>query len=169
MATTTKKGSKNKKAKLRRPVVKTSRLNKRRRLRSYASNSPNRLQRESATAIENVRLFSETHRGVGAADGDERNPARDCQLADGYQPVLDAIAENAASLCDAATLRCRVVDGDVASPRRRPIIPIPSVAVGRNRPLIAVRPDRASGVGPADDPRSYLLEAQSNFPRARSP
>ena len=41
MATTTKKGSKNKKAKLRRPVVKTSVAEQAQTMRSYASNSPN--------------------------------------------------------------------------------------------------------------------------------
>ena len=38
---------------------------------------------QAVIAIENVRLFNELKRIVGAADGDERNPGRDRQLADG--------------------------------------------------------------------------------------
>ena len=37
---------------------------------------------QAVIAIENVRLFNETNGGAGAADGDERDPARDQQLAD---------------------------------------------------------------------------------------
>ena len=39
---------------------------------------------QAVIAIENVRLFNETQGGAGAADGDERDPARDRQLADGH-------------------------------------------------------------------------------------
>ena len=36
---------------------------------------------QAVIAIENVRLFNETQRGAGAADGDRRDPARDQQHA----------------------------------------------------------------------------------------
>ena len=51
---------------------------------------------QAVIAIENVRLFQELKRVVGAANGDERNLGRHRQLADGRQPVLDVVAENAA-------------------------------------------------------------------------
>ncbi len=39
---------------------------------------------QAVIAIENVRLFQRTQGSLGAADRDERDPGRDCQLADGY-------------------------------------------------------------------------------------
>ena len=38
---------------------------------------------QAVIAIENVRLFNELKGVIGAADGDERNPRRHRQLADG--------------------------------------------------------------------------------------
>ncbi len=37
---------------------------------------------QAVIAIENVRLFNETQGSAGAANRDQRNPARDQQLAD---------------------------------------------------------------------------------------
>ena len=63
---------------------------------------------QAVIAIENVRLFKELeeriggHRGAGAADGDGRDPAASSRSSPtDVQPVLDAVAENAARLCDA--------------------------------------------------------------------
>ena len=57
MATTTKKGSKNKKAKLRGPVVKTSAAEQAQTIAELRQQLAESLQRENATAIENVRLL----------------------------------------------------------------------------------------------------------------
>ena len=59
MATTTKKGSKNKKAKLRRPLVKTSLVKQAQTHAELRQQLAESLQRENATASENVRLFHE--------------------------------------------------------------------------------------------------------------
>ena len=87
MATTTKKGSKNKRAKRRVPVVKASVAEQAQTYAELRQQLAESLQRESATAIENVRLFKELqernrrpHRGAGAADSDERDFACDRQL-----------------------------------------------------------------------------------------
>ena len=78
MATTTKKGSKNKKAKLRGPVVKASAAEQTQTIAELRRELAESLQRESATAIENVRLFKELDernadfRGPGASDGNGR-------------------------------------------------------------------------------------------------
>jgi GAF domain-containing protein len=59
MATTTKKGSKNKRAKLRRPVVKTSVAEQAQTIAELRQQLAESLQRERATASENVRYFQE--------------------------------------------------------------------------------------------------------------
>ena len=47
-----------------------------------------------------------------AADGDQRDPARDLRSPTDVQPVLDAIAERAARLCDASAASIYLADGD---------------------------------------------------------
>ena len=59
MARTTKKGSNNKKATLRRPVVKTSVAEQAQTIAELRQQLAESLQREGATAIENVRLSKE--------------------------------------------------------------------------------------------------------------
>ena len=51
---------------------------------------------QAVIAIENVRLFQELKEALGAADGDERDPGRHRQFADGHSAGAGTIAENAA-------------------------------------------------------------------------
>ena len=73
--------------------------------------------RQAAIAIENVRLFNETKEAL------ERQTATSAILRvisespTDVQPVLDAVAERAAVLCDAVHSSVFLLDGDVLRPR----------------------------------------------------
>ena len=74
MATTTKKGSENKKAKLRRPVVKTSVAEQAQTIAELRQQLAESLQREKTTA-------KERYEALRAAKGYERDPPGDRWLA----------------------------------------------------------------------------------------
>src|SRR5262245_3728907 len=104
MATTTKKGSKNKKAKLRRPLVKTSLTEQVQTIAELRQQLAECLQREKTTAkeryeaLEQQRATSEILRVIAGSPGN-------------LQTVLDTIAENAARLGDAEDVLLRRTDG----------------------------------------------------------
>ena len=58
------------------------------------------------------RAHRRTHRVARAADGDQRDPARDLGSPTDVQPVLDAVAERAMKLCDAAQTVIALVEGE---------------------------------------------------------
>ena len=65
---------------------------------------------QAVIAIENVRLFQELKRDrLGAADGDERNPGRHRQLADGHSAGAGCGGgeRGAAVRCNDAVIRSR--------------------------------------------------------------
>ena len=92
MASTTKKGSRKTKAKPRRPAVKKSQPKQAENIQSLRRERDELLAREAAT--------SEILRMIARAPAD-------------LQSVLDAIAERAAKLCDAADAAVYRVDGDI--------------------------------------------------------
>jgi len=119
MATTTKKGSKNKKPKLRR-VVKTSLAKQPQTIAELRQELAESLQRENATAIENVRLFKELQeRNRDLTEALEQQTATSeilqviARSPTELQPVLDVLAENAARLCEATDAQIQRVEGDV--------------------------------------------------------
>src|SRR5262245_53904483 len=127
MATTSKKGSKNKRAKLRVPVMKTSAGEQAQTIAELRQELAQSLQREKATAIENVRLFQELTQKTSELEtsNSELRETLDQQTATSeilkviassptdLHPVLDAIAESAARLCNAKDAVIRLVEGSV--------------------------------------------------------
>jgi hypothetical protein len=120
MATTTKKGSKNKRAKLRGSVVKTSVAEQaqtiaelRQELEARNRDLTESLQRENATTKE-LQDFKRQ-----LAEALEQQTATSeilCVIASSptdLQPVLDAVAENAARLCDSNDATIHRVDGNL--------------------------------------------------------
>jgi putative methionine-R-sulfoxide reductase with GAF domain len=126
MATTTKKGSKNKKAKPRRPVVNTSVAEHVQTIAELRQQLAESLQRENATASENVRLFQELSDKTTELESSnsQLREALEQQTATSeilgviassptdLQPVLDVIAENAARICGADDAMIRLVQDD---------------------------------------------------------
>ena len=112
MATTTKKGSKNKKAKLRRPVVKTSVAEQAQTIAELRQQLVESLQRESATAkelqdrnrqlteaLEQQTATGEVLRVIASSPTD-------------VQPVLDTLIANAVKLSGATKGHVRQLDGE---------------------------------------------------------
>ena len=146
MASTTKEDSKKSKAKPRRPVVKTSQPKQAQNIQSLQRNLDESLEREAATS-DILRMIA-------------RSPT-DLQI------VLDAIAERAARLCDAADAVVWRVDGPV---RRRVAHfgPIPISLAQNEGPVI----DRRTPPGRAIVDRQTihvhdLQAAAADFPLAR--
>jgi two-component system, NtrC family, sensor kinase len=104
MATTTRKGSDNKKAKPRRPMVNTLVAEQAQTIAELRQQLTESLQREKTTtkeryeALEQQRATSEILRVIAGSP-------------DNLQTVLDTIAENAARLCDADDVLLRRTDG----------------------------------------------------------
>ena len=120
MATTTKKASKNKKAKLRRHAVKTSPPKQAQTIAELRQQLAESLQRENATAIENVRLFKELQeRNAELREALEHQTATAEVLGiisrspTDVQPVLDAIVESAARVCGIDDVVLRLREGNV--------------------------------------------------------
>ena len=119
MARTTKKGSNNKKATLRRPVVKTSVAEQAQTIAELRQQLAESLQREGATAIENVRLSKELQeRNRHLTEALEQQTATGemlrviaCSPTD-IQPVLDTLIANAVKLSGATKGHVRQLDGE---------------------------------------------------------
>ena len=147
MASTTKKVSKKSKAKPRRPVVKKSQPKQAQNIQSLRRERDESLAREAAT--------SEILRMIASSPTD-------------LQPVLDAIAERAAKLCDAEDAAIFRVDGNFFRLAAH-FGPIPMAdAVGESRVI-----DRDTPAGRAIVDRQTihvhdLQAAEAEFPGAKT-
>src|SRR4029434_11016094 len=142
MASTTKKDSKKSNAKPRRTVVKKSQPKQAQNIQSLRRERDESLEREAATS-EIMRMIA-------------RSPTE-------LQPVLDAIAERAARLCDADDAVVWRVDGEV----RRRVAHFGQIPTGS---ALAAVPDRGGVIGRAimDCQTIHvhdLQAAEAEFPR----
>ena len=120
MARTTKKGSNNKKATLRRPVVKTSVAEQAQTIAELRQQLAESLQRENATAKELKDCKRQLTEALEQQTATSEVLRRDRQSPTDIQPVLDAGRREAAQLCERDDAHIRV-EGDVlriASPLR---------------------------------------------------
>ncbi len=131
MPTTTKKGSKSTKAKPRRAVVEASPDKQAQTIAALRHELAESLQREKATAIENVRLFKEIqNRNTELREALEHQTATAEVLGiisrspTDVQPILDAIVESAARVCGIDDVLLRLREGDTMV-RRAHFGPIP--------------------------------------------
>jgi GAF domain-containing protein len=119
MAITPKKRSKNTKAKPRRPLIKTSLAKQaqtiaelRQELEARNRDLAESLQREKATASENVRLLNQLKESLEQQTATSEILGVIARSPTEIQPVLEAVAENAARLCDATDAVIYRIDGD---------------------------------------------------------
>jgi hypothetical protein len=110
MATTTKKGSKNTKAKPRRAVVKTSPAKQAQTNAELRLALAQSLQREDATAKELREALEHQTATAEVLAIISRSPTD-------VQPVLDAIVESAARVCGIDDVVLRLRDGNAMVPR----------------------------------------------------
>src|SRR5215475_530084 len=115
----TKKSSKTKKTKPRRPVVKTSLAEQAQTHAELRQQLAESLQRENATATDNVRLTEELQdckrQLVEALEQQTATSEILGVIASSptdIQPVLDVVAENAARLCESLEAQIFRVEGD---------------------------------------------------------
>src|SRR5262249_52303033 len=124
MATTTKKGSKNKRAKPRRPVVKTSAGEQAQTIAELRQQLAESLQRENATATELQEALEHQSATAEVLSIISRSPTD-------VQPVLDAIVESAARVCGVDDVVLGLREGNSMIPRAH-FGPIP---IGRVRSI----------------------------------
>jgi GAF domain-containing protein/regulator of replication initiation timing len=117
MATTTKKGSENTKAKRRRPVVKTSSADQDQMIADLRQQLAEALQRENTTASENIRLSNALNEALEHQMATAEVLGIISRSPTDVQPVLDAIVESAARVCGIEYLTLRLREGSMMFPR----------------------------------------------------
>ena len=110
MASTTKKGSKNKKARLRVPVVKASVTEQAQTIAELRQQLAESLQRENSTAKELREALEQQTATAEVLGIISRSPTD-------VEPVLDAIVESAARVCGIDDVMLRLREGNVMVPR----------------------------------------------------
>ena len=142
MATTTKKGSKNKKTKPRRPVVKTSPAKQaqtiaelRQELESRNHDLDESLQREKVTAEELRDCKRQLTEALEQQTATSEILGVIASSPTAIQPVLDVVAQNAARLCDSSDAQIYRVEGEVARKVASFGAVSPVLAVGESRSI----------------------------------
>ena len=166
MASTTKKGSNNKKARLRRPVMKTSVTEQAQTIAELRQQLAESLQREEAKD----KKLQERDRQLAEALEQQTSTSEILGIiansATDLQPVLDAVAENAARLIDAQDAIIHRLDGDVLRDAAHfGAIPRPADATPLNRASVAGRAVVARQLVHVHDMQA---ESEVEFPLAKS-
>ena len=112
MATTTKKGSKNKKTKPRRPVVKTSLVKQAQTNAELRQELAESLRQKNATAKELQDCKRQLAEALEQQTATSEILGVIASSPTDVQPVLDVVAENAAKLCEATDASILQVEGD---------------------------------------------------------
>ena len=100
--------------------------------------------RQAAIAVDNVRLFNETKEALEQQTAISEILRVISSSPTDVQPVLDAVAERAAHLCDAPVARVLLVDGDVLRPLAQ--YPGDSASTPADKPDIAEERLPSTGV-----------------------
>src|SRR5262249_37431655 len=161
MATTSKKGSKNKKAKLRRHMVNTPVAEQAQTNAELRQELAESLQREKAIANENGRLVRELKESLEQQTATSEILGIIASSLTDIQPVLDVVAENAARVCGAADATIRLVEGNaLRRVAHRGHIPTP--------PVLELPIDRGSVAGLAAYDRETIhihdITVEADFP-----
>jgi two-component system NtrC family sensor kinase len=128
MATPTKKGSKNTKAKPRGAMAKTQSLKRARTIAELRQELAQALQREKATAKELQVRNAELHEALEHQTATSEVLSIISRSPTDVQPVLDAIVESAARVCSIDDVLLRLHEGNFMSPRAHyGSIPIPAI------------------------------------------
>ena len=142
MATTTKKGSKNKKTKPRRPVVKTSPAKQaqtiaelRQELEARNHDLDESLQCEKVTAEELRDCKRQLTEALEQQTATSEILGVIANSPTAIQPVLDVVAQNAARLCDSSDAQIYRVEGEVARKVASFGAVSPVLAVGESRSI----------------------------------
>ena len=107
---------------------------------------------QAVIAIENVRLFQELKEALEQQTATSEILGVIASSPTDIQPVLDAVAENAARLCDADDASIRRVEGEPASAWWRITGPFPCDGGCKYDLSIAAIGSRPSRGRPRDDP-----------------
>jgi two-component system, NtrC family, sensor kinase len=164
MASTTKKASKNKKAKLRSPVVKTSLAKQPKTNAELRQQLAESLQRENATAKE----LQDRDRQLTEALEQQTTTCEILRVISSsptdLQPVLDVVAENAARLCEATDGTILRIEGDAfrLAASYGPIRALNVLPVSRGIPVGRAAIDRQT-----IQVYDMLLEVETEFPDAK--
>jgi GAF domain-containing protein len=135
---------------------------------------------QASIAIENVRLFDETKEALGQQTATSEILRVIASSPTEVQPVLDAIAENAARVCGASDAHVYRVDGEVLKQWAH-FGPIPGLAPGESLPLSrgsligrsildvrAIHTQDAANLDPEDYPISVQLHRRWGYRTALS-
>jgi hypothetical protein len=156
MATTTKKGSDNKKAKPRRPMVNTLVAEQAQTIAELRQQLAESLQRENATAAELQEALEHQTATAEVLSIISRSPTD-------VQPVLDAIVESAARVCGIDDVILRLHEGNIRVARAHfGPMPIDRLEVSTDEPRVHWM--REHGTLHIPDVRAARA-AQNDFPQ----
>ena len=117
---------------------------------------------QAVIAIENVRLFQELKESLEQQTATSEILGVIASSPTDIQPVLDAVAKNAARLCEAADAQIRLVDGDGA----RLAASFGTLATPESRPIIATTISGRAILSRETVHVHDIVEAKNEFPES---